>query len=199
MEAVQLYFAILCIVLLGVACYFYWKRFALLKAVMFTVCLITPPMSHVWHIIWGEGYAYQLCDSDPDSLFSWTACAGVDFYEVYLNSYEVAVFLEITLLRGIVIYFAQKHRESTMNYEVRTWWLYFIILQVICIVLALMLSVFPGNILVDYAPIYNILALLISIFILYFFEIMPVKKKRDEEEEIPLKELDPESISDSDI
>jgi uncharacterized membrane protein len=156
-------------------------------------------MSHLWHIIWGEGYAYQLCDSDADIIFSWTGCAGVDFYEVYLNSYEVAVFLEIALLRGIAIYIAEKRRLDTMNYQIRTWWLYFIVFQSFCIALATLLTVFPGTILENYAPIYNVLALLISLFILYFFQLIPSKPRRDEEEEIPLKEFDLESISDSEI
>ena len=200
MEAVQLYYSILCVLALGITFYFYWKRFPLVTAIVFAVTLIVPPMSHLWHIIWGEGYAYRLCDSDANSLFSWTSCAGVDFYEVYLNSYEVAVFLEIVLLRGLSIYFSEQRRAKTMNYKIRTWWLYFIILQSICIALATLLTVFPGQILSDYAPIYDIIALLLSLLTLYYFQAIPSTKRKDEEEEVPLKEfVDIEAISDSDI
>ena len=199
MEAVQLYFSILCVLLLGIGFYFYWKKFPLVTAIVFAVTLIVPPMSHLWHIIWSEGYAYQLCDSDADSIFSWTSCAGVDFYEVYLNSYEIAVFLEIVILRGVAVYFSTRQRNKTMNFKVRTWWLYFIVFNSICIALATLLTVLPGRILESYAPVYDIIALLLSFFILYYFQMIPSASKKNDEEEVPLKDFDIEAISDSDI
>lgn len=198
MEALQLYYSILCVLVFGIYVYFYWKRFPFVEALSFAVCLIVLPMSHLFHIIWGETYAYTLCESNADELFSWTKCIGVDFYEVFLNSYEITVFIQVALLRGVLIYLCESKRNQTMNYSIRTWWLYLIVFSSIAIVLAFLLMVLPGNMLQDYAPVYNVLALLVSGLILFLFQMQPrqLQKNRDEEE-IPLKDL--ESISDSEI
>ena len=198
MEALQLYYSILCVLIFGICVYFYWKRFPFVEALSFAVCLIVLPMSHLFHIIWGETYAYTLCESNADELFSWTKCIGVDFYEVFLNSYEITVFIQVALLRGVLIYLCESKRNQTMNYSIRTWWLYLIVFSSIAIVLAFLLMVLPGNMLQDYAPVYNVLALLVSGLILFLFQMQPrqLQKNRDEEE-IPLKDL--ESISDSEI
>tara|TARA_B110000008_G_scaffold234763_1_gene239263 strand:- start:10826 stop:11422 length:597 start_codon:yes stop_codon:yes gene_type:complete len=198
MEALQLYYTILCVLIFGICVYFYWKRFPLVEALLFAVCLVTLPMSHLFHIIWGETYAYTLCESNADEIFSWTKCIGVDFYEVFLNSYEITVFIQVALLRGVFIYLCEKQRNQTMNYSLRTWWLYLIVFSSIAIVLSFLLMVLPGNMLQDYAPIYNVLALLVSGLIIFLFQMKPRQlQKNREEEEIPLKDL--ESISDSEI
>ena len=200
MESLQLYFSILCLLILGVAFYMTWKRYRLLLALAFSVTLYVLPMSHLWHLIWGENLLFELCDADEDAMFAWTDCIAEDFYEVFLNSYEITVFLEVALLRGYAIYLGLQQRNATMNYKKRLAWLYFLVLNVICICLSVLLWVLPGSVLRSYVMPYNVLALVVGLLILYLFARIPVTKKRlKEEEEVPLNEFSIESLSDSEI
>jgi hypothetical protein len=200
MESLQLYFSILCLLLLGVAFYFTWKRYRLLLALAFSVTLYVLPMSHLWHLIWGENLLFELCDADEDLLFAWTDCIAEDFYEVFLNSYEITIFLEVALLRGYAVYLGVQQRNATMNYKKRLAWLYFLVMNVICICLSVLLWVLPGSLLRSYVMPYNIVAVVLSVLIIYLFASIPVaKRRRKEEEEIPLNEFSIESLSDSEI
>lgn len=200
MESLQLYFSILCLLLLGVAFYFTWKRYRLLLALAFSVTLYVLPMSHLWHLIWGENLLFELCDADEDLLFAWTDCIAEDFYEVFLNSYEITIFLEVALLRGYAVYLGVQQRDVTMNYKKRLAWLYFVVMNAICICLSVLLWVLPGSLLRSYVMPYNIVAVVLSVLIIYLFASIPVaKRRRKEEEEIPLNEFSIESLSDSEI
>ena len=200
MESLQSYFAILCLLVLGIAFFFTWKRYPLCSAIAFSVTLYVLPMSHVWHLIWGENLLFELCDADETVMFAWTKCIGKDFYEVFLNSYEITVFIEVALLRGYAIYLCVQRRSATMNYKLRLAWMYLIVLNAICICLSILLWLLPGSVLRSYVMPYNILALVLSLLIIYLFARLPIlSMKRKEEEELPLKEFSIDSLSDSEI
>ena len=200
MESLQLYFSILCLLVLGVAFFFTWKRYPLCSAIAFSITLYVLPMSHLWHLIWGENLLFELCDADENIMFAWTKCIAEDFYEVFLNSYEITVFLEVALLRGYAIYLCVQRRSATMNYTLRLAWMYLIIMNAICICLSVLLWVLPGSVLRSYVMPYNILALVLSLLIIYLFARLPIlSMKRKEEEELPLKEFSIDSLSDSEI
>ena len=200
MESLQLYFSILCLLLLGVAFYVTWKRYRLLLSLAFSITLYVLPMSHLWHLIWGEKLLFELCDADEDRMFAWADCIAEDFYEVFLNSYEITVFLEVALLRGYAVYLGVQQRNATMNYKKRLAWLYFLVMNVICICLSVLLWVLPGSLLRSYVMPYNIVAVVLSVLIIYLFISIPVaKRRRKEEEEVPLNEFSIDSLSDSEI
>lgn len=195
MEALQLYYSLLCVVVLCVVFYFYWKRYKLFDAAVYSIVFLTLPMSHLWHLLWGEGFVYKLCDADPSEMFAWTQCIGKDFYEVFLNSYEITVFVEVAALRGLAIWLCARGLAATMNMRLRTWWTWLIVLNSICVALATLLWIVPGETLEAYAMPYNVLALCLGLFIIAIFEFRPVVKRLDED--IPLKELDLEQIDSS--
>ena len=200
MESLQVYFSILCLLILGVAFYFTWKRYRLGLAIAFSVVLYVLPMSHLWHLIWGETLLFELCDADEDKVFAWTECIAEDFYEVFLNSYEITIFLEVALLRGYAIYLSVQQRQSTMNFRLRRAWLYLIVLNTICICLSVLLSVLPGAVLRSYVTPYNVIALILSLLIVYLFFMLPTPvRKNDDEEQVPLNEFSIESLSDTEI
>ena len=72
-------FSLACVVILVVVFTIAVSCGAKLVDVLLWFFLLIPPMSHIWHIIWGEG---TIRDGDP----IW-------------NTYEVAVFAEVALLR----------------------------------------------------------------------------------------------------
>ena len=198
MESLQLYYSVVCVFVLAIVFYFYWKRFRLLQALVFSVGLLTLAMSHLFHIIWGEGFVYKLCDADEDEMFAWTDCIGSGFSEVFLNSYEITVFLQVAILRSVVIWFSSLERDKTLSFKERVWWLYFIIFNTIAICLAVLLWMLPGSILTDYVVVYNVLAFLLSLFLIVFFSYVPKKSEPEKlEEETPLNKI--EGLSDSEI
>ena len=87
-----------------------------------------------------------------------------------------------------------------MNYTLRLAWMYLIIMNAICICLSVLLWVLPGSVLRSYVMPYNILALVLSLLIIYLFARLPMlPMKRKEEEEVPLNEFSIDSLSDSEI
>ena len=80
MDAYEIAYSVACIVLLGVLL---WRNGHL----VLTVSLWVPAMSHLYHLLFGEG---SYADGDP-----------------WYDSYEIAVFAEVVILRGITTIFVK--------------------------------------------------------------------------------------------
>ena len=200
MESLQLYYSLLCVLIFSIACYYTSKRYQFLVAFAFSVTLYVLPVVHHWHIIWGANFVFELCNADDTVLFAWTECIGKDFSTVFLNSYEITGFFVVALLRSGAIYLCVQRRGSTMNYQLRLAWMYLIVLNAICICLSVLLWVLPGVVLLSYVFPYNVLALMLSVLIIYVFASVPTLLfKPVDEEEIPLNKITIESLSDSEI
>ena len=90
MDAYEIAYSIACIALLGGL--LWWKG-----RLVLTVSLWVPAMSHLYHILFGEG---SIANGDP-----------------WYDSYEIAVFTEVVILRGIT--------TIMLNPETYTWgWLF---------------------------------------------------------------------------
>jgi len=200
MESLQLYYSLLCVLIFSIACYYTSKRYRFLMAFAFSVSLYVLPVVHLWHVVWGANFVFDLCNADDTVLFAWTECIGKDFSNVFLNSYEITGFFIVALLRSGAIYLCVKRRGSTMNYQLRLAWMYLIVLNAICICLSVLLWVLPGVVLLSYVFPYNVLALMLSVLIIYVFASVPTLLfKPVDEEEIPLNKITMESLSDSEI
>ena len=200
MESLQVYFLILCLLIIGLAFYFTSKRYRLDLAIAFSVALYILPLSHTWQLIWGKNLVFELCNADDSQIFAWTKCIGKDFSKVFLDSYEITIFLMVSLLRGYAIYLSVQRRQATMNFRLRRAWLYLIVLNTICICLGVLLFILPGAVLKSYVMPYNVIALMLSLLIVYLFFMLPNRvRKKEEEEEVPLNEFSIDSLSDSEI
>ena len=73
-----------------------------LFALLYAVSMLTSPMSHLWHILYGEDRI--VCgEANVDEVFGWTSC--FEFTWNYLvNTYEITLPIENIILTGIAVY-----------------------------------------------------------------------------------------------
>lgn len=124
--------------------------FALLWVVAFDVA----PMSHLWHIIYGEDRIR--CPEAKDEPFGWTPCFEPTWNN-FVNTYELTLPIEFLFLAGLVYY---THR----GWFVR-------ILNSLLVILALMLLFSPPLFLDGFYIIFDWTSFLISIIMLLVAEI----------------------------
>jgi hypothetical protein len=70
-------------------------------ALLVTITFLTPWMSHLWHILYGEDRLK--CDESKDEAFGWTPCFEFTWNTV-VNTYEITLVLEGLFFVGLGYY-----------------------------------------------------------------------------------------------
>jgi hypothetical protein len=70
-------------------------------ALLVTITFLTPWMSHLWHILYGEDRLK--CDEAKDEAFGWTPCFEFTWNTV-VNTYEITLVLEGLFFVGLGYY-----------------------------------------------------------------------------------------------
>ena len=140
-----------------------WTR--ILFTIAYTVTLVVPPMSHLWHILYGEDRI--TCDGvNRDTAFGWTPCFEFNWNNI-VNTYEITLTIENIFFAALTYYvlFGLFYKKGT------TAWLNILVfaLDTALLVLALILLFASPAFLDDYEDTYNwsgfITSLLLWIFV----------------------------------
>lgn len=119
-------------------------------SLLYATALLVAPMSHLWHVMYGEGRIK--CNEAEDRAFGWTPC-WTGAWEEWTNSYEVTLPVEFLFLAALVFYVTEKPAAWLLNG--------------IHIVLILIL-LFASPILLDtYASIFDISGLIVTTVLLF--------------------------------
>ena len=147
-----------------------WNR--ILFTIAYTVTLVVPPMSHLWHILYGEDRI--TCDGvNRDAAFGWTPCFEFNWNNIefnwnhIVNTYEITLTIENIFFAALTYYvlFDLFYKKGT------TAWLNILVfaLNTALLVLALILLFASPAFLDDYEDTYNwsgfITSLLLWIFV----------------------------------
>lgn len=139
--------------------YYYLKiKFNSTNSFIITLSLLVPLMSHFWHLVFDEAIIGSYCDIDKDKMFEWTKCIEeAGWYNVYLNSYEITVPVEILILNsigmGLFLKLANEDDQEQMkktNYSIIT------VLLLVGILISLALPILTTTQLEDLKMTYNI-------------------------------------------
>lgn len=91
---------VLSIILLAIfIAHFFFSWFTVLKnetwffALVVTITFLTPWMSHLWHILYGEDRITKCPESKLDEPFGWTPCFEPT-YNTFVNTYEITLVAE---------------------------------------------------------------------------------------------------------
>ena len=68
-----------------------------------TISFLTPWMSHLWHILYGEDRIEKCTDSKLDEAFGWTPCFEAT-YNTFVNTYEITLVIEGLFFVGLGYY-----------------------------------------------------------------------------------------------
>lgn len=139
---------IICLLLFGLFVYYYWTKMGS-SSVIYATALLVAPMSHIWHIAYGEGRI--TCDSVEDRAFGWTPC-WTGSWDQWTDTYEVTLPIEFLFLAALVFYVDDKPSVRIMNG--------------MHIILTIILLFASPKLLDVYANIFNITGLIASIGIL---------------------------------
>lgn len=80
-------------------------------ALLVTITFLTPWMSHLWHILYGEDRLK--CEESKDEAFGWTPCFEPT-WNTFVNTYEITLVLEGLFFVGLgyyVLYTLFKNRN----------------------------------------------------------------------------------------
>tara|TARA_B110000008_G_scaffold276449_1_gene315758 strand:+ start:1015 stop:1479 length:465 start_codon:yes stop_codon:yes gene_type:complete len=81
---------------------------------LYATALLVAPMSHLWHIIYGEGRIYQKNCGQENEVFGWGACF-TGSWDQWTNSYELTLPIEFYFLGALVYYIQEKFSVFTLN------------------------------------------------------------------------------------
>jgi hypothetical protein len=70
-----------------------------------TITFLTPWMSHLWHILYGENRIK--CEESIDQAFGWTPCFEPN-YNTFVNTYEITLVVESLFFVGLAYYVLYK-------------------------------------------------------------------------------------------
>ena len=153
MDGVEIFFSILCVILLGIYLYLLYRRYQLLwKSIVLSLALVML-QSHLYHVFFGEQIAAELCNGvDKDAVLGHWKCSAWS-YNYLFDSYEITVAFSITILSSLMFLYVQpKH-------------IFQFVALCLQIVLSLLLFLLPYSTLKDYAIAYNYVASLICLSI----------------------------------
>ena len=146
-----------------------------LFALLYAVSMITSPMSHLWHILYGEDRI--LCaKANVDYVFGWTPCFEFTWNSL-VNTYELTLPIENIILSGIAVYTIMQIFK--LRREPRVIIVY--ILLGIHLLMGVVLFLSPPKWLDDgFTTIYNWAGFLLTLFALLSLELLiEVSKNRD--------------------
>ena len=154
MTGVEIFFSILCIILLGIYIYLLYRRYQMFwKSIVLSFALVML-QSHLYHLFFGEKIAAELCKGvDKDVVLGHWKCSAWS-YDYLFDSYEITVAFSISILCSLMfLYVPPKH-------------LFQFVALCLQIALSLLLFFLPYSTLKDYAIAYNYVASLISLSII---------------------------------
>lgn len=118
-------------------------------SLLYATALLVAPMSHLWHVLYGEGRI--TCSEAEDRAFGWTPC-WTGTWEQWTNTYEVTLPAEFLFLAALVFYVDGKSA---------VW-----ILNAVHIVLTLILLFASPTLLDTYASVFDISGLVVTCVLL---------------------------------
>lgn len=83
-------------------------------SLIYATALVVAPMSHLWHIIYGEGRIYEKNCGQENEVFGWGPCF-TGSWDQWTNSYELTLPLEFYFLGALVYYIQEKFSVFTLN------------------------------------------------------------------------------------
>jgi len=133
----------------------------ILFTIAYTVTLVVPPMSHLWHIIYGEDRI--TCKKvNRDAAFGWTPCFEFNGNNI-VNTYEITLTIENIFFAAFTYYilFGLFYKKGTSA------WLNILVfaLNTALLVLALILLFASPAFLDDYEDTYNWSGFIISLLL----------------------------------
>tara|TARA_Y100000817_G_scaffold297976_1_gene274752 strand:+ start:1026 stop:1544 length:519 start_codon:yes stop_codon:yes gene_type:complete len=147
----ELLYSVLCFILLVIYIYVLYRRHKRLsKALILSLALVLFE-SHLFHILWGEQFAGELCEGVDKSLsFAFAKCATWS-YDFLFDTYEVTVAASVVLMASL-LFLEIRPGKNPLQFT----------MVVLTIVLALLLPLLPLEILLDYAQPYNYASALLA-------------------------------------
>ena len=100
----QVLLSLILLVIFGVHFYITYRQQTWSRAFKFayTVTLVVPPMSHLWHILYGEDRI--TCDGvNRDAAFGWTPCFEFTWNNI-VNTYEITLTIENIFFAALTYY-----------------------------------------------------------------------------------------------
>lgn len=86
-----------------------------LFALLYAVAFIVQPMSHLWHILYGED-RITCKDSVSNNVFGWAPCFSFT-WNYLVNTYELTLPLENFFLTGLAFYVTRTIFEPVREYS----------------------------------------------------------------------------------
>ena len=128
----------------------------------YAITLITPPMSHLWHILYGEDRIR--CEEENDTAFGWIPCF-TPTWNNFVNTYEVTLVVENLFFCILTFYVLYSYRVTAA-----------IVLNAILLALTIVLMFGSPTFLDDYTNIFDIAGFVISLLLLLAVEILKPKQ-----------------------
>ncbi len=180
MEGVEIFFSVLCVVLLGIYIYILYRHYRLFwKAIVLSLALVILE-SHIFHVFFGEGIAAELCEGvDSEAIAGHLNCAKWS-YAYLFDSYEFTVAWSISIMATLMFSYIGPER------------LFQFVVLCIQIVLSILLFFLPSSIIEDYSLAYNVVSslLILSLIVDELYDIWTSEKysevASDTSEEIEL-------------
>ena len=196
MDQLQLLLTVILILIFGAHSYITYRknikktkerRNRILFTIAYTVTLVVPPMSHLWHILYGEDRI--TCEkANRDAAFGWTPCFEFNWNNI-VNTYEITLTIENIFFAALTYYvlfdlFYSRWLRNILVFALNT----------ALLVLALILLFASPAFLDDYEDTYNwsgfiislVLWILVDVYVRLPFFYDPKdddKKEEDNEEE----------------
>lgn len=135
-----------------------------LFAILFVVATDVAPMSHMWHILYGEDRITCL-DAKNNQVFGWLPCFELN-WNTLVNTYELTLPVEFLTL-AVILYYV-------------SWWLFrrnvwlnvtVYILNTANVVLAFILLFSPPSFLNDFTSVFNLTSFIIGCVIILIIEV----------------------------
>ena len=151
MDGIEVFFSVLCVILLGIYIYLLYRRYEnFWKSIVLSFAVVML-QSHLYHVFFGEQIAAELCAGvNKDLVLGHWKCSAWS-YDYLLDSYEITVAFSISTLAGLMfLYVPPKH-------------IFQFVALCLQIGLSLLLFFLPYGTLRDYAIAYNYVSSLLCL------------------------------------
>tara|TARA_B100000674_G_scaffold493394_1_gene515572 strand:- start:742 stop:1287 length:546 start_codon:yes stop_codon:yes gene_type:complete len=128
-----------------------------------TITFLTPWMSHLWHILYGEDRIK--CEEAKDEAFGWTPCFEPT-WNTFVNTYEITLVIENLFFVGLGYYVLYTLFK-------KYWWrnLFVFGLNTVLLTTAIILMFASPMFLDDYEDIFNYTGFIVSLIMWFAVEI----------------------------
>ena len=130
-----------------------------------TITFLTPWMSHLWHILYGEDRIAKCDKSKVDEAFGWTPCFELT-YNTFVNTYEITLVAEGLFFAGLGYYVLYTLFKQNLLGNIFSF-----VLNTALLTLVIMLLFASPNYLDGYAETYDVAGFIISVLLWVLVEI----------------------------